>query len=234
MKDPQCTETWLFHDVTAAPAGPCGDKQTPQHNVEGELVRKCDVYSRMKKEVIFSLFPPFLSLWDCKPLRSRGTAPYGKSACKTPQHPVLINHFLSVTLPLDESFLCRVIKNQSSLEPPRKRPLSDFSTTLPRTLTALQEGGMRTNSPAWPHLGSFLSHEDSRPSWLTGCQTPCARASPHPHALTFQQLNGGEGGVERGKCMSWTSWKRKILLISWHYWESEKPTHLMGENICTS
>ena len=63
--------------------------------------------------------------------------------------------------------------------------------------------------------------------------------TPHPIPMglpssSWMEAGGGGGVAECGKCMSWTSWKWKILLISWHYWESEKPTHLMGENICTS
>lgn len=83
---------------------------------------------------------------------------------------------------------------------PPKRPSSDFSTTLPHALTGLQgRWDQRQIHQLDLILGPSSPTRDSRPFELTGCQTPCARASPHPHALTFPQLNGGGwGGREAG------------------------------------
>ena len=49
-------------------------------------------------------------------------APSPLPACKPHKLPILINHFLSITLSLTESFLCWDIKDWSFLESPKTPP----------------------------------------------------------------------------------------------------------------
>ena len=72
---------------------------------------------------LFPLSPLFLWLENCSPLSSRGIAPSCPPACKSHRRPILINHFLSITMLLAEFFLCWDIKDQNS----QNMPTSGFS-----------------------------------------------------------------------------------------------------------
>ena len=65
---------------------------------------KCDVCSRKRKKVVFCPSPLFLWLWNWSPLISLSAAPSYLPAYKSYKLHILINHFISITLPLAEFF----------------------------------------------------------------------------------------------------------------------------------
>lgn len=80
------------------------------------------------------------------PLSSQGMAPSCLSAWQPHKRLILINHFLSVTLPLTKLFLCRDIKNQRSSEPPRHNLAVSLGAGCPTaaSLTVVSALGKKT------------------------------------------------------------------------------------------
>ena len=107
------------------PAWPSRDKKTLPPDMEEELMMEAwYLLNNEEKVTLFPLptFPIIIKLW---PTKTWGVAPSHLHICKPDKSPILINHFLPITLPPTEFFLCWDIKNWSSLKAP-EMPLNDF------------------------------------------------------------------------------------------------------------
>ena len=102
---------------------------------------KSDLFSKMRKKVVFSPFSVFLWLENCSLLSFQHTVPSNLPACKPHKCPILTNHFLSIIMPLAKTFLHWDIKNWSSLEAPN---------TPPGSVTIVY------SSPSQAHLSNLL------------------------------------------------------------------------------
>ena len=84
-------------------------KTTHPLNLEDRSLRSTQEWERKL------VFPPPHFSFDYKTVE--GMAPSRPPTCKPHKHPILMNHFLSITLPLIEFFLCWDTKDQSSMPP---------------------------------------------------------------------------------------------------------------------
>ena len=97
-------------------AWPCRGKNTPLPDMEEELIM--EITCLFKKWGIMWPSPSPLSSFDYKtsPLSPWGMVPFHLPTFKSHEHLILMNHFLSITLPFTEFFLHIDIKNWSSSE----------------------------------------------------------------------------------------------------------------------
>ena len=108
-----------------------------------------DVYSRMRKKVVFSPSPLFLWLQNCSPLSSQGLAPSRPPACKPHKRPILINHCLSITLTLAEFFLHWDMKDRAPWSPPETTLIGFGSTHYVRYIWSLLFMAVKSYNVLW-------------------------------------------------------------------------------------
>ena len=172
-----------FHCVNTVLSWPYRDKKIPH------LTWRRSWWHSIKNEEESGLFPSptFPLIVNCSPPTSLGVVPYHPPACKPQNHPIIINHFLSITLPLVEFFLNRN-KGPELLRAPRTPP-SSFKPTILQLAKKKKVGCLGSQFGIVGTKEPF--DENGRREWKSWLKTQLRKLrSWHPSPITSWQIDG--------------------------------------------
>ena len=136
VKDLHYTKTWNNFPVVPWQflLDHLGTRKLPCLTWRRRWWRKQGICSRIRKKMVFSISPLFLY----KTVAHNACPP----TCKPYKDPVLINHFLSITLLLIEFFLCWETERIGALEPAKSHLVVSLGNTRETTNDSqLLQGG---------------------------------------------------------------------------------------------
>ena len=130
-------------------------KTTHPLNLEDRSLRSTQEWERKL------VFPPPHFSFDYKTVE--GMAPSRPPTCKPHKHPSLMNHFLSITLPLIEFFLCWDTKDQSSMPPSN---LAIQFSSVAQSCPTLYDS-MNRSMPGLPVHHQLLEFTQTHAHWVS-------------------------------------------------------------------